>query len=191
MKIATPLSNLTRKKVKYEWTKKCEQAFQELKKRLISTPILALPFGNEGFLVYSDASHNGLGYVMKQDRQVIAYASQQTKTHEKNYPTHDLELATVVIALIIWRHYLYGVPSKSNNDVHFQHHLRRANVMADAMSCRPYLTLNHLLSIPMELGKEFKRLEINIAIRKGKSLLYAIEPTLIRRFEPPKKLTCN
>ena len=63
------------------------------------------------------------------------------------------------------------------------------NVMADAVSCRPYPILNHLLSILMELCKEFKRLEINITVRKGKSILCAMEPTLMRRFEPPKKST--
>ncbi len=58
--------------------------------------------------IYSDASHNGLAYVLMQDRNFIAYASRQLKPYEKNYPTHDLELAAVVFALKIWRHYLYG-----------------------------------------------------------------------------------
>ena len=72
--------------------------------------MLALPSGKDGYVVYSDASRQGLGCVLMQDGRVIAYASRQLKKHEQNYPTHDLELAAVVFALNIWRHYLYGVP---------------------------------------------------------------------------------
>jgi hypothetical protein len=79
-----------------------------LKKRLTTAPVLTLPSGIEGFVVYSDASGKGLGCVLMQHRKVIAYASRQLKTHEVNYPVHDLELAAVVFALRIWRHYLYG-----------------------------------------------------------------------------------
>ena len=81
-----------------------------MKGRLTSAPVLALPNGREGFVVYSDASRQGLGCVLMQNDRVIAYASRQLKKHEENYPTHDLELAAVVFALKIWRHYLYGVP---------------------------------------------------------------------------------
>ena len=80
----------------------------ELKQRLVSAPILAIPTGSEALVVYSDASKYGLGYVLMQNGRVIAYASRQLKDYEKNYPTHDLELAAVVFALKIWRHYLYG-----------------------------------------------------------------------------------
>ncbi|GJY27101.1 putative reverse transcriptase domain-containing protein [Tanacetum coccineum] len=73
-----------------------------------SAPILALPEGSEDFVVYCDASHKGLGAVLMQKEKVIAYASRQLKVHEKNYTTHDLELGSVVFALKIWRHYLYG-----------------------------------------------------------------------------------
>ena len=59
--------------------------------------------------MYSDASKIGLGCVLIQDGKVVAYSSRQLKPHEHNYPTYDLELATVVFALKIWRHYLYGV----------------------------------------------------------------------------------
>ena len=102
-------SPLTQKKAKYQWSEACEKSFQELKDRLTSAPILALPEGNEGFVVYCDASRVGLGCVLMQHGKFIAYASRQLKVHEKNYPTHDLELAVVVFALKIWRHYLYGV----------------------------------------------------------------------------------
>ena len=80
-----------------------------MKDRLTSAPILTLPEGNDGFVVYCDASRVGLGCVLMQHGKVIAYASRQLKTHEKNYLTHDLELAAIVFALNIWRHYLYGV----------------------------------------------------------------------------------
>ncbi|KAD2393596.1 hypothetical protein E3N88_40573 [Mikania micrantha] len=84
-------------------------AFEELKKRLTEAPILALPDGNEDMVVYSDVSYLGLGCVLMQRGKVTAYASRQLKSHEANYPTHDLELVAVVFALKIWRHYLYGV----------------------------------------------------------------------------------
>jgi hypothetical protein len=102
------MTKLTRKEVKFEWSKECEQSFQELKKRLTTAPVLTLPEGQEGFIVYSDASNKGLGCVLMQKGKVIAYASRQLKPHEVNYPVHDLELAAVVFALRIWRHYLYG-----------------------------------------------------------------------------------
>ena len=86
-----------------------KEAFQELKKRLMNAHILALPTSDKDFVVYSDASENGLGCVLLQDDRVIAYASRQLKTHEWNYPAHDLELAAVVFTLKIWRHSLYGV----------------------------------------------------------------------------------
>ncbi|XP_073056957.1 uncharacterized protein [Primulina eburnea] len=94
--------------VKFEWTNDCQHGFQVLKDKLTSAPILALPCGTEDFIVYTDASKMGLGAVLMQREKVIAYASRQLKDYEKNYPTHDLELAAVVFALKIWRHYLYG-----------------------------------------------------------------------------------
>ncbi|GJX44038.1 putative reverse transcriptase domain-containing protein [Tanacetum coccineum] len=107
-KIARPMTKLTQKSVKFEWGEKAEAAFQLLKQKLCSAPILALPEGSENFVVYCDASHKGLGAVLMQREKVIAYASRQLKVHEKNYTTHDLELGAVVFALKMWRHYLYG-----------------------------------------------------------------------------------
>ncbi|KAJ0752693.1 putative nucleotidyltransferase, Ribonuclease H [Helianthus annuus] len=106
--IALPLTKLLRKGVKYSWNEEQEKSFEELKKRLVSSPILALPSGSGGYQVYSDASKKGLGCVLMQHGKVIAYASRHLKPYEVNYPTHDLELAAVVFALKIWRHYLYG-----------------------------------------------------------------------------------
>ncbi|KAJ9560990.1 hypothetical protein OSB04_006150 [Centaurea solstitialis] len=114
--IATPLTALTKKDVKFEWTSTCEYAFNNLKGKLTSAPILTLPKGTDGFVVYCDASKLGLGCVLMQDGKVIAYASRKLKVHELNYPTHDMELAAVVFALKIWRHYLYGVKCQIYTD---------------------------------------------------------------------------
>ena len=76
---------------------------------MTSAPVLTIPAGLEGYTVYIDASGTGLGAVLMQRGKVVAYASRQLKKHEQNYPIHDLELAAVVMALKMWRHYLYGV----------------------------------------------------------------------------------
>ncbi|GKA18198.1 putative reverse transcriptase domain-containing protein, partial [Tanacetum coccineum] len=107
-RLALPLTKLMRKGEKFVWNDEREKSFEELKQRLVSAPILTLPSGSGGFQIYSDASKKGLGCVLMQHGKVIAYASRQLKPYEVNYPTHDLELAAVVFALKIWRHYLYG-----------------------------------------------------------------------------------
>ncbi|GJZ79633.1 putative reverse transcriptase domain-containing protein [Tanacetum coccineum] len=101
LKIAKPLTELTQKNKKYIWGENQESAFQLLKQKLCEAPILALPEGNDDFVVYYDASHQGLGAVLMQREKVIAYASRQLKPHEENYTTHDLELGAVVFALKI------------------------------------------------------------------------------------------
>ncbi|KAH0725465.1 hypothetical protein KY284_001330 [Solanum tuberosum] len=105
---ASPLMALTQKKAKFVWLEACEKSFQELKDRL-TPPVLTLLEGTNRFVVYCDDSRVGLGCVLMKHSKVIAYASRQLKIHEKNYPTHDLELAAVVFTLKICRHYLYGV----------------------------------------------------------------------------------
>ncbi|CAN4097490.1 unnamed protein product [Withania somnifera] len=104
-----PLTRLTRKGVTFRWSEECELSFGKLKDLLTSAPVLILPVEGRGFSVYRDASGIGLGRVLMQRGRVIAYASRRLKVHERNYPTHDLELAAVVFALKIRRHYLYGV----------------------------------------------------------------------------------
>ncbi|GJW98220.1 retrotransposon protein, putative, ty3-gypsy subclass [Tanacetum coccineum] len=103
-----PMTKLTHKNVKFDWSKKAEAAFQLLKQKLCSAPILLLPEGSENLVVYCDTSRKGLGTVLMQREKVIAYVLRQIKIHEKNYTTHDLELGVVVFALKMWRHYLYG-----------------------------------------------------------------------------------
>ena len=106
--IASSLTRLLRKGVKFDWDDKCQSSFEKLKEILIEAPVLIQPTSGRDYTVYSDASRIGLGCVLLQDGKVVAYASKQLKPHEQNYPTHDLELAVVVFALKIWRHYLYG-----------------------------------------------------------------------------------
>ncbi|KAA0067836.1 hypothetical protein IC582_019322 [Cucumis melo] len=112
--IATPLTQLTKKGTPFVWSKACEDSFQNLKQKLVTAPILTVPDGLGSFVIYSDASKKGLGCVLMQQGNVVAYASRQLKSHEQNYPTHDLEFAAVVFALEIWRHYLYGENYKSS-----------------------------------------------------------------------------
>ncbi|GJV92914.1 putative reverse transcriptase domain-containing protein [Tanacetum coccineum] len=121
-KIAKPLTSLTQKNQKYVWGIEQEEDFQTLKNNLCDAPILSLPDGVEDFVVYCDASNQGLGCVLMQRGKVIAYASRQLKIHEKNYTTHDLEVGSVVFALKTWRHYLYGTKSVIYTDhKSFQH----------------------------------------------------------------------
>ncbi|KAH0781380.1 hypothetical protein KY290_000978 [Solanum tuberosum] len=94
---------------KFIWSKAYEKRFQGLKDSLTSAPVLTLPEVTDGLVVYCDASRIGLGYVLMQNGKVIAYASRHLMIHEKNYPTHDLELAAIFVSINIWRNYLYGV----------------------------------------------------------------------------------
>ena len=103
-RIATPLTHLTKKGVQYVWSSQCQEAFDCLKQKLTIAPVLMIPSSKQCFVVYTDASLMGLGGVLMQTQRVVAYASRQLRIHERNYPTHDLELAAVVFALKIWRH---------------------------------------------------------------------------------------
>jgi hypothetical protein len=107
-KIARPMNELLRKDKKFVWSEACEKSFQVLKKRLTSTPVLVLLDNQKNFIIFCDASRHCLGCVLMQEGRVVSYASRQLRAHEQNYPTHDLELAAVVHALKIWRHYLIG-----------------------------------------------------------------------------------
>ncbi|KAJ4977200.1 hypothetical protein NE237_002306 [Protea cynaroides] len=113
-RISVPLTSLTKKGEKFVWTDKCKKSFQTLKARLISAPILTIPILGQPFILYTDMSGLRLGCVLMQGEQIIAYASRQLKTHEKNYPTHDLELAAT-------------------------YHPGKANVVADALSRKPMI----------------------------------------------------
>ncbi|WVZ94173.1 hypothetical protein U9M48_040099 [Paspalum notatum var. saurae] len=165
-KIAKHMTALTQKNAKFAWSPKCEEAFGTLKKLLTSAPVLAQPNITKPFDVYCDASGSGLGCVLMQEGRVIAYASCQLRKHEVNYPTHDLELLAVVYALKKWRHYLLGntchiyTDHKSlkyiftqpelnmrqrwwlelikDYDLRVHYHPGKANVVADALSCKAH-----------------------------------------------------
>jgi hypothetical protein len=102
------MTELLKKDKKFEWMPASEASFQELKKRLATAPILVTTDTEMPFSIYCDASGQELGCVLMQDGRVVAYASRRLRKHEVNYLTHDLELAAVVHALKIWRHYLMG-----------------------------------------------------------------------------------
>ncbi|XP_066168780.1 uncharacterized protein [Oryza sativa Japonica Group] len=161
---------------------------------------------SKGFQVYCDASKLGLGCVLMQDGKVVAYASRQLRPHEKNYPTHDLELAAVVHALKIWHHYLFGTRTEvytdhkslkyiftqpdlnmrqrrwleliKDYDLGIHYHPGKANVVADALSKKGYCNAMEGQQLPLELCKEFERLNLEIISRGFVAALEA-KPTLI------------
>jgi hypothetical protein len=100
-KIAKPMTKQLKKGVKFSWDQKCEDAFHTLRAHLTTAPVLAQPDVSKPFDIYCDASGIGLGCVLMQDNRVIAYASRALRTHEQNYPNHDLELAAIIDALKI------------------------------------------------------------------------------------------
>jgi hypothetical protein len=184
-KIIKPMTELLKKDKKFKWTPTCEAHFQELKKRLTIAPILVMPDMEKSFSIYCDASGQGLGCVLMQDGHMVAYASQQLRKHEVNYPTHDLELVDVVHALKIWMHYLMGkrcelytdhkslkyIFTQSNlnlrqrrwlelikdYDLRIIYHLRKANVVADALSRRSHANHSVLKSMLSKLCDEFAK----------------------------------
>ena len=102
------MTRLTWKEVKIEWNDLCEKAFHEFKRRLTSAPILKVPKREQRYTVYCDAFKDGLGSVLMQPGRVVGYGSRQLKNHKRNYPTYVMELAAIVFALKVWRHYLYS-----------------------------------------------------------------------------------
>jgi hypothetical protein len=199
------MTTLTQKGKEFKWTEACERSFQELKKRLTTAPVLTLPDIHRDFVVYCDASRQGLGCVLMQDGRVVAYASRQLKKHEENYPTHDLELAAVVHALKIWRHYLIGnkceifTDHKSlkyiftqpdlnlrqrrwlelikDYDLSVQYHPGKANVVADALSRKSYCHHLTTLNQILELAQEVRQLNLQI-VPYGTVNTIHLQPTL-------------
>jgi hypothetical protein len=120
-KIAKPMTSLLEKGREFKWDEKCQESFDQLKERLMSPPVLIMPDLQKGFDIYCDACGQGLGCVLMQEGHVIAYASHQLRKHELNYPTHDLELAAIVHALKIWRHYIMGTKCQVYTDHNLKH----------------------------------------------------------------------
>ena len=169
---AAPMTRLLHKNAKYEWSEKCQRSFNKLKAFLTDAPILTQPTCCKEYVIFSDVSLNGLECVLMKEGKVVAYASRQLKSHEKNYPTQDLELTVIVFALKIWRHYLYGdkcfiytnhkslkyFPSQrelnlrqrrwmeliKDYDCMINYHPGKANVVADALSRKSMQTLQAL-----------------------------------------------
>ncbi|GKA79655.1 putative reverse transcriptase domain-containing protein [Tanacetum coccineum] len=200
--------------VKFDWSEKAKAAFQLLKQKLCSAPILALPEGSENFVVYCDASHKGLGVVLRQREKVIAYASCQLKIHEKNYTTHDLELEAVVFALKTWRHYLYGTKCVvftdhkslqhilfqkelnmrqrqwlellSDYDCEIRYHPGKANVVADALSRKEMIKLLRVRSLVMTIDLDLPKRILNAQAEARKEENYRIRDLygMIKNLEP-------
>ena len=165
-KIAKPITDLLKKNKKFIWSPECQASFELLKEKLTTAPVLIPPDTSKPFQIFCDASLQGLGAVLFQERQVVAYTSRQLRTHELNYPTHDLELAAVVHALKVWRHYLLGnrceiysdhkslkyiftqpdlnlrqrrwIENIKDFDLSISYTPGKANVMADALSRKAY-----------------------------------------------------
>ncbi|GJX84703.1 putative reverse transcriptase domain-containing protein [Tanacetum coccineum] len=147
-KIAKSMTKLTQKGIKFDWGEKEENAFQLIKQKLCSAPILALPEGSEDFVVYCDASHKGLGAVLMQREKVIAYASRQLKVHEKNYTTHDLELGSKELNMRQRR----WLELLSDYDCDIRYHPGKANVVADALSRKERIEPLRVRALVMTIG---------------------------------------
>jgi hypothetical protein len=204
-RIAKPMTELLKKGVKYDWSQKCEDAFHTLRQHLTTAPVLAQPDNTKPFEVYCDASGTGLGCVLMQDNRVIAYASRALRPHEQNYPTHDLELATIVHALKIWRHYLMGAHCNiytdhkslkyiftqadlnmrqrrwleliKDYDLEVHYHPGKANVVADALSRKAQCNCVIMDSKIATLCDELCKLNIEV-VSSGTLSYISVEPTL-------------
>jgi hypothetical protein len=187
-KISKPMMELLAKGKTFEWTPRCEASFQELKKRLTTTPILMMPDVEKSFSIYCDASGQGLGCSLMQDGHVVAYASRQLRKHEEKYPTHDLELAAIVHALEIWRHHIIGKRCEvysdhrsskyiftqpylnlrqrtwleliKDYDLGINYHPGKANVIVEALSRRSHVNMLATRELLPEFHKEFEKLNL-------------------------------
>jgi hypothetical protein len=211
-KIAKPMTALLANKVEFKWTQKCQEAFEALKEKLTTSPVLVLPDVHKPFSVYS--CYTGLGCVLMQEGRVVAYSSRQLKVHEKNYPIHDLELATVVHALKTWRHYLYRqkcdvytyhkslkyifTQSELNMrqrrwlelikdyELEIHYHPGKANIVADALSRKSQVNMMVAHPMPHELAKEFDRLSLEF-LNDMRGVTVELEPTLEREIKEAQK----
>ncbi|WVZ51646.1 hypothetical protein U9M48_002768 [Paspalum notatum var. saurae] len=205
-RIAKPMTSLLEKDAEFRWTNAQQAAFDKLKKRLTTAPVLTLPDQQKKFIVYCDASRDGLGCVLMQEGKL--------RKHELNYPTHDLELAAVVHALKIWRHYLYGqrceiyTDHKSlkyiftqnelnmrqrrwlelikDYDMEIHYHPGKANVVADALSRKSYANMALGFMMPHELCEEFERLSLGF-LHHTTAAAFEAEPTLEQEIREHQK----
>jgi hypothetical protein len=189
-KIAKPMTSLLEKVREFKWDEKCQDSFDQLKLRLMSPPVLVMPDLQKGFDIYCDACGQGLGCVLMKEGHVNAYASRQLRKHELNYPTHDLELAVVVHALKIWRHYIMGTKCQvytdhkslkyiftqkdfnlrqhrwleliKDYDLEIHYHPGKVNLVADALSRKEHVHAAIVAQIPDEIVEDFRRLNLGI-----------------------------
>jgi hypothetical protein len=204
-RIAKPMTELLKKGAKFSWNEKCEEAFHTLRAHLTTAPVLAQPDNCKPFDVYCDASGIGLGCVLMQDNRVIAYASRALRSHEQNYPTHDLELATVIHALKIWRHHLMGTQCNiytnhkslkyiftqadlnmrqrcwleliKDYDLDLHYHPGKANVIVDALSRNAHCSFLSIETFSETLCGKLRKLNLEI-IPRGSLNHIAVEATL-------------
>ncbi|KAL0546686.1 hypothetical protein IC582_016598 [Cucumis melo] len=192
-RIATPLTQLTRKGAPFVWSKACEDSFQNLKQKLVTAPVLTVPDGSSSFVIYSDASKKGLGCVLMQQGKVVAYASRQLKSHEQNYPTHDLELAAVIFT--DHKSLKYFFTQKELNmrqrrwlelvkdyDCQILYHPGKENVVADALS-RKVSHSAALITQQAPLHRDLERAEIAVSVGAVTMQLaqLTVQPTLRQR----------
>jgi hypothetical protein len=205
-RITKPMTELLKKGENIEWGQKCEDAFHTLRQHLATAPVLAQPDNNKLFDVYCDASGTGLGCVLMQENQVIAYTSRALRPQEQNYPTHDLELAVVVHALKMWRHYLMGTHYNIYTDhkslkyifthadlnlrqrrwlelikdyeLEVHYHPGKANVVADALSQKSQCNCMMTNSRINTLCNELRKKRIEV-ITSGTLSHISVEPTLL------------
>ncbi|GJX38607.1 reverse transcriptase domain-containing protein [Tanacetum coccineum] len=157
-KIAKPLTLLTQKNQEYEWGEKQEEAFRTLKDNLCNAPILSLPNEVEDFVVYYDASNQGLGCVLMQMDKVIAYASRQFKRYEKNYTTHDLDLQHIFDQKELNIHQRRWLELFSDYECEIKYHSGKANVVADALSRKERVKPGRVRAMVVTIQSGVKRL---------------------------------
>ncbi|TYK08309.1 putative gag-pol polyprotein [Cucumis melo var. makuwa] len=158
-RIASPLTQLTKKGTPFVWSPACESSFQELKKKLVTAAVLKVPDGSGSFVIYSDSSKKEVGCVLMQQGKVVAYASHQLKSHEQNYPTHDLELAAVKELNMRQRRCLELV---KDYDCEILYHPGKANVVADALS-RKVSHSAALITKQAPLLRDFEKVDIVVS----------------------------
>ncbi|KAA0050727.1 pol protein [Cucumis melo var. makuwa] len=174
-RITSPLTQLTRKGTPFVWSPACESSFQEIKQKLVTAPVLTVPDESGSFVIYSDASKKGLGCVLMQQGKVVAYASRQLKSHEQNYPTHDLELELNMRQ----RRWLELV---KDYDCEIPYHPGKENIVADALS-RKVAHSTALITKQAPLLRDFERAEIAVSVGEVTSQLaqLSVQPTLRQR----------
>jgi hypothetical protein len=204
-KIAKSITSLLEEEREFKWDEKCQDSFDQLKKRLMSPPVLVMPDLQKGFDIYCDACGQGLGYVLMQEGHVIAYASHQLQKHKLNYPTHDLELAAVVHAHKIWRHYIMGTKCQvytdhkslkyiftqkdlnlrqrhwleliKDYDLETHYHPGKANLVTDALNRKEHVYSAVVAQLPDEIVEYFRRLNLGI-VAHTEGVIINVEPTL-------------